>query len=404
MGSYIWIYLVVGLVGLNLPWLKRIEQFRLINVPLVAILTGMLVYLLPINLPDPDPVKYEFLILKLSEIAVIVSLMGAGLKINRSFSFKCYRVPLLLVVITMTGCIAATAVLGWWFGLVPASALLLGAVFAPTDPVLASKVQVELEEDADEEHPVQFTLTSEAGINDGMAFPFTWLAIWVAMYGFQTSEWLGTWLLKDLLYRIIGGLTVGYGCGKLIAWFYFKLPKKLSFGPKQLGFLAVALTIFIYGLAEAVQVYGFISVFVAAMVLRHYEMDHEFHKEMHDVIAQVEQFMITILLLLLGGYIASCWLDQLTLPLLLLCVLFVFVIRPIFGIIPTLKTEMPWKQRWAVAFLGIKGVGSFFYLAFALHETEFVQAGQLWATVAFLVLLSAVIHRLASFYVQKKIL
>ncbi|WP_300437499.1 cation:proton antiporter [Christiangramia sp.] len=404
METYLWIYIIIGLFGLFLPWLKSFEKIQILNVPIVAIIMGMLLFSLPINLPEPNPIKYEKEILKLSEIAVIISLMGAGLKINRDFSFRAYRVPLLLILFTMTGCIAATAILGWWFGLVPATALLLGAVFAPTDPVLASDVQVEIEENADKEHPVQFSLTSEAGLNDGMAFPFTWLAISVAMYGFTFNDWLSTWIFKDLLYRIIGGIILGYAFGRIIAWFFFSLPPKISIKPKRLGFLAVAVTFFIYGTSEAAQVYGFIAVFVAALTIRHHEKQHTFHKEMHDVVEQVEQFLLTIILMLLGGYIVHSWFQVLTFPVISLCLIFIFVIRPFFGIFPTLSTAMPWKHRWSVAFLGIKGVGSFFYLAFALHETDFPQKDLLWSTVAFLVLISAIVHRIVGFYVKKKIL
>ncbi|MDN3724962.1 cation:proton antiporter [Aequorivita sp. SDUM287046] len=404
METSVWLYIIIGFLGLLLPWLKSLENFQLINVPIVAILLGMVIYLLPLDLPTPDPIEHNGIILRLSEIAVIISLMGAGLKLSRTFSLKAYRVPILLVVITMLGCIAVTAAIGWWFGLGAASALLLGAVFAPTDPVLASEMQVKLEEDEEEEHPVQFNITAEAGINDGMAFPFTWLAIWVAIYGWDHTEWLQTWLLQDLLYRIVGGLIIGYLFGKAIAWIFFEFPKGVRIAPKLLGFLAVFITFFVYGIAEAVHAYGFIAVFVAAITIRHFEKTHSFHKEMHNVIKQVEQLFITILLLCLGGYIVTHWFNALTLPMLGMGLIFIFIIRPLFGIVPTLGTTMPWKQRWAVAFLGIKGVGSFFYLAFALHEVNFPQKELLWGTVAFLVVISAVVHRVAGFYVKKKIL
>ena len=404
MKTFIWIYTIIGLFVLLLPWLKRFERIQLLNTPIVAILGGMAIFSLPIDLPIPDPIKFEKEILRLTEFAVIISLMGAGLKINRDFSFKGYRVPLLLVLVTMIGCIASTAMLGWWFGLVPASALLLGAVFAPTDPVLASEIQVEIEEGENEEHPVKFNLTAEAGMNDGMAFPFTWLAISIAIYGSNYGDWLTTWILKDLLYRIAGGVVLGYGSGTLIAWLFFTLPKKINTTPKHLGFLAVAATLLIYGLTEAAHAYGFIAVFVAALTMRHYEKKHRLHKEMHNIVEQVEQYLITIILLLLGGYMVHFGFQTLTFATVGLCLIFLFVIRPFFGIIPTLNTKMPWKHRWSVAFLGIKGIGSFFYLAFALHETGFVQQELLWSTVAFLVLVSALVHRVAGFYVNKKIL
>lgn len=398
------IYIIIGIIGLALPWLKAVEKFRVINVPMIAILFGMFIFYLPLNLPQPDPIVYEKEILRLSEIAVIISLMGAGLKISRDFSLSGYRVPLLLVVVTMMGCIASTALLGWWFGLVPASALLLAAVFAPTDPVLAGEMQVELEEDEDEEHPVQFNLTAEAGINDGMAFPFTWMAIWIAMYGFDTGEWLSTWFLKDVLYRIVVGVVIGYLSGRLFAWLFFILPKRLDFKPLRLGFLAVAVTFAIYGLSEMVSAYGFIAVFVAALTIRHMEKKHSFNKEMHDVIRQVEQFLIAIILILLGGYVATHWFQNLSYGLIALCFIFILLIRPLFGIIPTLGTVMSWKQRWAVAFLGIKGVGSIFYLAYALHETGFAEVGLLWETVALLIVISAITHRIVGFYVKRKVL
>jgi NhaP-type Na+/H+ or K+/H+ antiporter len=140
------------------------------------------------------------------------------------------------------------------------------------------------------------------------------------------------------------------------------------------------------------------------MTMRHYERQHSFQKEMHDVVEQVEAFLISIILLLLGGYIIQNWLEIWTLHVVGLCLFFIFIVRPAFGILPTLKTEMPWKHRWAVAFLGIKGVGSFFYLAYALHETEFVQTELLWSIVALLVLISAVVHRIVGFYVKRRIL
>ncbi|WP_430467748.1 cation:proton antiporter [Winogradskyella ouciana] len=404
MDTDIWFYLIVGLMGLLLPWLKKIEQFQLINVPIVAILVGVTCYLLPINLPIPNPIKYNDEILKLTEITVIISIMGAGLKLNHKFSLKNYRIPLLLVCITMIGCIASVALLGWWIGLVPASALLLAAVFAPTDPVLASDIQVEIEETTEEEHPVQYYLTVEAGINDGMAFPFTWLAILLALNGMSSMDWVSDWFIVDVLYRIIVGIIIGYVTGRVIAWLFFELPDRVKIAPKRLGFLAVAITFFIYGVTEAAHAYGFIAVFVSAVTIRQFEKQHQFHKEMHDVVAQVELFLITIILVFLGGYIATYWFKELTLPLILICLGFIFVIRPVFGILPTLKSKMSWKERWAVSFLGIKGIGSFFYLAFALSKADFLHEETLWSTIAFLVLVSIIVHRLVGVIIKKKLL
>ncbi len=400
MKSYILILIILGAAGIALPWLTRLSKFTLINVPIVSVLLGMLLYSLPLNLPNPDPLTHEKILLKLSELAVIISLMGAGLKLSRKISFKAYKIPLLLVFITMIGCIAATAGLSWLLGFAPAVALLLGAVFAPTDPVIAEDVQVEVTEDADEEHPVQFSLTAEAGMNDGLAFPFTWLAVWMAMKGWDGGSWLSSWFLMDFCFRIVCGVVVGAALGFSIAWLHFSLPSRLGFKPHRLGFLAIASTFLVYGIAEAVSGYGFIAVFVAAVALRRYEKQHDFHKEMHDVITQMEHFFIMALLILLGGYFVRDWLSDLRWPSVVLSLVFLFFIRPIFGLLPTIGSGWKWKDRLIVAFMGIKGIGSVFYLSFALHEAAFVKTNQLWATVAFLILVSLAVHGVAGYFIR----
>lgn len=404
MEPYIWVFILIGAIGIALPWLRKLERTKFLNIPVVAVVLGFLIYKLPLDLPAPDPLANNDFILHLTEFTVIISLMGAGLKMNRNFSLRGYRVPLMLILITMIGCIFTTAALGWWFGLVPASALLLGAVFAPTDPVLSGEIQVKLEESEADEHPVKFNLTAEAGLNDGLAFPFTWLAILVAIYGLHSDEWTSEWLWRDVLYRIAAGVGIGFLLGKVIGWLFFRKLRNSRFISKRLSLVGIAITLLVYGMGELAHAYGFISVFVAALVIRHQEKEHEFHVEIHDVVEQVEHFVIVLSMLLLGAYISYYHFDYLTLPMMGLCLLFIFFIRPAFGILPMLKSELPWRERWSVAFLGIKGVGSFFYLAFALHEAEFAQSRMLWDSVAFLVVISLVVHGILVYYVNKRMI
>jgi NhaP-type Na+/H+ or K+/H+ antiporter len=402
MAVYVWVYIIIGVLWLALPWLKKMERHVFLNAPMVALFLGIGLYLLPINLPNPSPIEGNSIILKLAEITVIVSLMGAGLKLDRGFSFKAYRIPLLLVLVTMILCIAAVSLIGIWAGLVPASAVLLGAVFAPTDPVLASDVQVDPEENEDEEHEVQFSLTAEAGLNDGLAFPFTWFAVMIAMYGLNITDWGLTWFLQDVVYRIAIGLAVGYGVGKLMCWIFLHKAEKYNIDSKHFGFLAIAITFFTYGFTEAIHAYGFIAVFVAALTLKQQEKQNKMHYEMHNVIEQLEGFLVVAIMFLLGGYIVQDWFGGINIELVIVCIAFIFIIRPLFGIIPTLGSEMVWKERGLVAFLGIKGVGSFFYLAFALHETGFEDKELLWSATALLVVISAIIHRIVGFYYKNR--
>jgi NhaP-type Na+/H+ or K+/H+ antiporter len=142
------------------------------------------VFALPVDLPGADPLAHPKVTEHLTEVGVIVALMGAGLKIDRPLSRKGWASTWRLLATAMPLTIAAVALPGrWWTGLVPAAALLLGGALAPTDPVLASDVQVgELTDQEDSEDEVRFALTSEAGLNDGLAFPcqlkpLTWQAV-----------------------------------------------------------------------------------------------------------------------------------------------------------------------------------------------------------------------------------
>ncbi len=401
MESYILILLLLGVIGFLMSWLSVELEDKVISFPMIMVALGALLYLLPLDLPDPDPMLHNTFFYHLTELAVIISLMGTGLKVNRKFSVSNFRIPLLLVFVTMIGCIAAVAFSGLLIGLLPASALLLGAVFAPTDPVIADDVQVKFHEK--DEHAVTFSLTSEAGLNDGMAFPFTWFAVLAAVYGFEETGWIDDWLIRDVGYRIVMGGLLGFILGRALAYALFTLPKRFSFPSIRREFIAVACTFLVYGLVEAVHGYGFIAVFVAGLALRHYEREHEFHYEMHEFIDQVEKILLAIVLVLLGGYAVTHMFHDINWDSILLVMLFLFIIRPLFGSLALIKSGMNNKKKMIISFMGMKGVGSFFYLAFALDKADFAQAHELWATTGFLVLASVVIHG-SSIYLLKPFL
>ncbi|HZH36226.1 MAG TPA: cation:proton antiporter, partial [Flavisolibacter sp.] len=177
MDIYVISMVIVGVASLAMAWMPSIAQRTKISYAIVYVLFGMLIYGLVPALPDANPFYNPSVAVHLTELVVIISLMGTGLKIDQPFSLKAWRVPFRLVSFTMImsiGIITALAFYVLKFDI--ASAILLGAVLAPTDPVLASDVQVgpPLEEKEDK---VRFSLTAEAGMNDGTAFPFTWLAV-----------------------------------------------------------------------------------------------------------------------------------------------------------------------------------------------------------------------------------
>jgi NhaP-type Na+/H+ or K+/H+ antiporter len=289
----------------------------------------------------------------------------------------------------------------WGFNFDLASALLLGAVLAPTDPVLASDVQVgpPMEDTQDN---IKFSLTSEAGMNDGTAFPFTWLAIALASSGYS-SDVIMEWVWRDLIYKIVAGVASGFLIGRGLAYLVFRLPEKNKSLKTRDGFVAIAATLLVYGLTELIHGYGFIAVFVAAITLRHSEKHHKYHKSLHEFTDQIERILIAVILILFGGSLVTGILNKLTWQMALFGVLFVLVVRPLTSLLSMIGPKLHIKEKMAIGFFGIKGMGSFFYLAFALHETFFALNEELWSVVAFIVLLSIIIHGLTATSVMKRL-
>ncbi|MDX5438279.1 MAG: cation:proton antiporter, partial [Pontibacter sp.] len=242
-----------------------------------------------------------------------------------------------------------------------------------------------------------FSLTAEAGLNDGSAFPFPWFGVVLAISaGTSGEDWLGKWIFRDLLYRIVAGAGVGYLIGRGLAYLIFQLPRKTSFPKAEHGFLALSATIVTYGITELLHGYGFIAVFVAGLAMSSVEEEHEYHVEMHDFVNQVERIIMVILLILFGGSLVTGILDYLTWQGALLGVLFLFIIRPATAYLSMIKTYSTTKEKLAVCFFGIRGIGSFFYLSFALDKVGFPEDNELWSVVAFIVMVSIVLHGLTA--------
>jgi NhaP-type Na+/H+ or K+/H+ antiporter len=282
-----------------------------------------------------------------------------------------------------------------------ASAVLLGAVLAPTDPVLASDVQVGPPHEESEQN-VPFSLTAEAGMNDGMAFPFTWLAIAIAVTASGSTIDLQTWVLRDLLYKIVAGVTCGVAMGKLLAFLVFYLPEKKNFIVIRDGFVGISATLMIYGITELLHGYGFIAVFVTAITLRNYERHHKYHKKLHDFTDQIERILVAIVLILFGGSLVTGVLDKLTWPMALLGLGFLFLIRPLSGYLGLFNLNLHVYEKLGISFFGIRGIGSFYYVAFALKQANFKFAEEIWALVSFIVLISIVLHGITATKVMRK--
>lgn len=384
------VLLVLGLAAFGVVGLPRMLADQPLSYPIIYVAAGMLLFSLPLGLEGPDPIRFSEATERLTEFGVIIALMGAGIGISRPFSWRSWRTPWQLLGITMPLTIAAVALLGWWaLGLAPAAAVLLGAVLAPTDPVLASDVQVKgpASEDGGE---VRFALTSEAGLNDGLAFPFANLAVLIAIAGISPGNWWADFLFIEVFYKIAVGTVAGLAAGRLLAFAIFDrrspLPHTLD------GMVALAATLIAFAGAELAGGYGFLAVFVGGLMIRRSESQHEYHQVMHDFVDQVERLVTAVLLILFGGAITTGLLAALRWQDALAAAAIVVLVRPVTGWLGLLGTRAGRLERRAIAFFGIRGVGSFYYLSHSLNQVGFSDVDRLWAIAGLVVVMSIVVH------------
>lgn len=392
--------MVVGALGLGGIVVPALLRRRLVTYPIMVVAVGALAALLPSPWPEIDPLTHGEVAERLAETAVILALTTIGLKLDRPLGWRTWRTTWLLLAVTMPVTIAATAWIGaWLLGLTLPAAVLLGAVLAPTDPVLAGDVQtgppaVGQDIEPDERDEVRFALTSESALNDGLAFPFTHLALLLFAVGTAPRDWLPGFLLVEVGYRIAVAVVLGWAIGRLMGRLVLRLARS---GDPARGVLTLAFTLISYGATEFAGGYGFIAVFVTAAIVRGTERHHEVFEHLHEGAEQLERLTSGLVLFLLGAAVADGLLAPTTPAMLVVAVVLVLVVRPAAGWLGLIPTRRPTRdERFVVSVFGIRGIGSVYYLAYALEVLPFRDAEVLWATVGWTILLSLLVHGLGA--------
>lgn len=431
-----WLALVGGLLlvlALTSAFVRRLPLSSALLYLLVGLALGPRgVGLLALDLYAP-PSWFE----NVAEVALIVSLFLGGLRMRLSPLHRAWRPawrlagPVMLLGIVG---LASYAALGLGFGF--AGALLLGAVLAPTDPVLASAVSVSHAADHDR---VRYALSGEAGFNDGAAFPFVVLAVEWAAHG-GSGAWLVRWSLLTLIWATVAGLGVGYVLGHGIGRLVIRLRHRLRESEAPNDLLALALIALAYSAAHAVGGWGFLAAFAAGVGLRNAEVaivhasphpDWEApkrrghgerwhppaeHLVLHRVDATsldqkaiaagvvlaetlsfgetVERLLEMILMVLVGVAFVTHW-DWRGVPLALFSFL---LLRPAVVHLCLPRTETSLKQRWLIGLFGIRGIGTLYYLAYVAkvgfaHPSELHAVGDLAVTV---VTCSVILHGISA--------
>ncbi|MES2068795.1 MAG: cation:proton antiporter [Pseudomonadota bacterium] len=431
MSNPLWFLLVGGLL-----LFMGLTSFRLKHLPvtsaIIYLAAGLLVGPTVLNLFHFNPLKESALLELLSEVAVLISLFSAGVKMPAPVNFKRWRTPVLLATVAMTASVAMVAAFSYYvLGLPLGACVLLGAIVAPTDPVLATDVQIRHPGDHDQ---LRFTLTCEAGMNDGSAFPFVILGM--GLLGLREAGETGLrWVLLDVVWATVAGIALGIACGVLLARLIWKIRGRQQNRDLMDDFLGLGLIGVVYGLSVLIEAWGFLAVFFAAVALHQTELklagavryqqdrpravaaisalpagavqaqleaatvvDVPASAEPPETVSEgslvfkehLERLSEVILILLVGGML---FIDSWSWRSVGFALFLFLVARPASVMLSMLGSGASWRMRGMTGWFGVRGIGSLYYLMYAIqHGLPEPLALQFIQLTLVVITLSIVVH------------
>lgn len=389
MDTYILNLLVIGLlllaVTLGSGWIQRLPLSYALIYLIVGILLGSHGFDLVKTRAGTQFVE------RLTEFVVIVSVFGCGLKMNRPLNLRNWQSTIRLIGLLMPLSIFALAAIGHYaLDMGWGAAVLLGAILAPTDPVLASEVQLGHVEDKDE---LRFALTSEGGLNDSLAFPFVYFGIELFKDP-NLNNWFKSWVAVDLIWAIAMGIVMGIVVAKAIVWVDRTLQKRREADDLLEDFVALGIILLTYSLTELVNGYGFLAVFVAGFVVQDsYFGDQEKRMQQLEFTEQNEKLLEVSVIIILGTILLFEPMVKYAGQSLMVAGLLLLVIRPLGVWISSWGSGLPKKTRSLMGWFGIRGLGSIYYLTYALGEgVKGEGAEQLSWIVYTVVVISIIFH------------
>ncbi|MBL39007.1 MAG: sodium:proton antiporter [Xanthomonadales bacterium] len=381
---FILIGLLLLVVGFTFSWLKSLP----ITSAIVYLLVGCIVGPMGFGLFHFNPLKESALLELLTELAVLVSLYCAGVKMPAPITWPRWRTPVLLAVVSMSLTVGLVTLFGYyWLALPLGAAVLLGAVLAPTDPVLATEVQVRHADDSDR---LRFALTCEAGINDGSAFPFVMLGL--GLLGLHDLGDAGSrWLVVDVLWATLAGIGIGVATGWVAGQLVHRLRTAFAGMTFLESFLGLGLIAFAYGICLLAGAWGFLGVFSAAIALRHTEIRLAARKEasirrasadgavdskssdLHMHVSEsslvfnehLERISEIVLVLMIGG---SLFWNSWSWRAVVFAAFLFLVARPISVYLGLLGSGTSMRIRHLSGWFGVRGIGSMYYLMYAIQH------------------------------------
>jgi NhaP-type Na+/H+ or K+/H+ antiporter len=385
------IFTVMALSG---TLLKRLP----LSTSMLYLLAGFALGPAGLALLKPSPVTHHQILEVIAEAALVVSLFAVGLKLALPLSDRRWRATLRLATLSMLITISVLSAIGVvLFDLPLGAAILLAAMLAPTDPVLASDVQVA---DPNDRDSVRFSLTGEGGLNDGAAFPFVMLGLGLlGLHDPGPGHW--RWLIFDLVWPTAGGLILGAVCGYAIGRLVLHVRTRHQEAVGLDEFLMLGLIGVAYGAAQLASTYGFLAVFAAGLALQRSQRrpasgevqvvevtDDKTGEELPDsrkeelatdpqlagaymtqavrgFNEQLERIVEVAVVMIVGAMLTLIVLPQ---DAVIYLVLLFFVVRPVAVLLGLAGLNMPRDQRLLIGWFGIRGIGSIYYLLYAIGQ------------------------------------
>jgi sodium/hydrogen antiporter len=386
--------LIIGVLLIAMTLSRNVLQRLPLSTGMLYLGAGAVLGPAGLELMTPDPVDHGELLERAAEVAVLISLFAIGLKLGLPLSDRRWHVAIRLATVSMVVTIALIAVIGHYvFDLPLGAAVLLGAVLAPTDPVLATDVQVT---DSDDRDSLRFGLSAEGGLNDGTAFPFVMLGL--GLLGLhELGEFGWRWLAVDVVWAIVAGLAIGAACGAVMGRLVVYLRTRHGHSVGLDEFLGLGLIALAYGLTLASHGYGFLAVLAAGVALQRVQQrdvgdfddrrvaarvtgniasrealatDDELAaaymtREVQEFNEHLERIAELAVVLVVGALLAQV---RFELHYLWLVALLSLVVRPIAVAVGLVGAPVSPEQRRLVSWFGIRGIGSLYYLMYALNH------------------------------------
>ncbi len=399
-------FTLVGVLLIVIALLGRLLDRLPVSPAMIYLLVGVVLGPAAFNALELHPLRHLALLETLSEVALLIALFTVGIKLRVPVGDARWVLPLRLATLSMLATVLGITLVAWlFFGFSPGLALVLGAALAPTDPVLASEVQLRSPEDRD---ALRFGLTGEGGLNDGTAFPFVLLGLGVL--GAGVSDFSVTrWLAVDVLWSVTVGLGVGFAVGTILATGVRALRARISNAVIFDEFLLMGVIALSYGIALAVHSLGFLAVFAAGLALRRADDMHSNSRaektsqhspltpSMLGVNEQLERIAEVAIVLLVGVMISTGYWSMAGLG--IAAVLF-FVIRPLAVYAGVAGAPAARMQRRLLGWFGIRGIGSFYYAIYAVNlgsdEILYADAEKLLSCIFTVIAASIVVHGISA--------